>query len=130
MFKKTLMIIIAGLFAIGVSKLSFAQMGHMEHKQQAADAVSHASKQVTDAGNQICPVSGEKINEKTKATYEYKGKIYNFCCAMCIGEFKKDPAKYIKKVHEELKAKKNNAAPASQAAEPSMPTGMHKGHQH
>ncbi len=130
MFKKTFMVIIAGLFAVGISKISFAQTGHMEHNKQAADAVSHASQQVTDAGNQICPVSGEKINEKTKATYGYKGKVYNFCCAMCIDEFKKDPAKYIKKVDEELKAKQKNAAAASQATEPAIHKEMHQGHQH
>jgi len=55
-----------------------------------------------DVGNTICPVTGDKIDEKTKATYEYKGKIYNFCCPMCIDTFKKDPQKYIKKVEEEL----------------------------
>lgn len=54
----------------------------------------------TDVGNKICPVTGEKIDEKTKATYEYQGKIYNFCCPMCIDEFKKDPEKYIKKIKE------------------------------
>jgi YHS domain-containing protein len=43
-----------------------------------------------------------------KATYEYKGKVYNFCCQMCIEEFKKDPQKYIKKVEEE-KAKEKKA---------------------
>ena len=54
----------------------------------------------TDVGNTICPVTGEKIDAKTKATYEYQGKIYNFCCPMCIDEFKKDPGKYIKKIKE------------------------------
>ncbi|TRZ49884.1 YHS domain-containing protein [bacterium] len=54
-------------------------------------------------GNNICPVTGEEIDEKTKATYEYEGKVYNFCCPVCIDEFKKDPDKYIKKVEEELK---------------------------
>jgi len=51
-----------------------------------------------ELGNKICPVTGEKINELTKATYEYEGKIYNFCCAMCIDDFKKDPQKYIKEI--------------------------------
>lgn len=45
---------------------------------------------------------GEKIEEAMKVTYEYEGKVYNFCCAMCIDEFKKDPQKYIKKVEEEM----------------------------
>ena len=55
-------------------------------------------------GNKICPVTGEKINENTKVTYEYQGKIYNFCCAGCLDEFKKDPEKYIKKIEEEKQA--------------------------
>jgi cytochrome c oxidase subunit 2 len=54
-----------------------------------------------DVGNKICPVTGEKIDEKSKATYEYKGKIYNFCCTGCIEEFKNDPEKYIKIVKED-----------------------------
>lgn len=57
-----------------------------------------------DVGNKVCPVSGEKINDKMKAAYEYKGKIYNFCCGACIDEFKKDPKKYIKKAEEETQA--------------------------
>jgi len=55
-----------------------------------------------NVGNKICPVTGDKVDGKT--TYEYQGKIYNFCCPACIDEFKKDPAKYIKKVEEELKS--------------------------
>ncbi|MBF0494670.1 MAG: YHS domain-containing protein [Candidatus Omnitrophica bacterium] len=39
---------------------------------------------------------GTPIDESTKVTYEYNGKIYNFCCPMCVEEFKKDPVKYIK----------------------------------
>ncbi|MDP3789321.1 MAG: YHS domain-containing protein [Candidatus Omnitrophota bacterium] len=70
-----------------------------------AGPVGQASaEEAINAGNKICPVSGEKINEKTKATYEYEGKIYNFCCPMCIDSFKKEPQKYIEKVEEELQA--------------------------
>ncbi len=58
-------------------------------------------KKAEVVGNKICPVSGEKIDEKMKETYEYKGKIYNFCCPMCIEEFKKDPEKYIEKMEKE-----------------------------
>lgn len=49
-------------------------------------------------GNKICPVTGGKIEKKTEVTYEYKGKIYSFCCAACIPEFQKNPEKYIGKV--------------------------------
>ncbi len=86
--------IIVGLFAVmvilGIGKVSFAQTPEESSKSAAAEV-----------GNKICPVSGEKIDEKIKATYEYNGKIYNFCCPMCIDEFKKDPGKYIKKIEQE-----------------------------
>jgi len=117
MFKKVCMILIAGLLIFGISKLSFAMMCHgqdrqhshqqiaqsdTEHNPGRTDATTQvATKEAVTVGNKICPVSGEKIDEKTKATYEYEGKIYNFCCAMCIDSFKKDPQKYIKKVEEE-----------------------------
>lgn len=88
-------LIIASLFVDGVSL-------NAQETSETIGIKSDVSK-AKDAGNKICPVSGERIDEKNKATYEYEGKIYNFCCAMCIDEFKKDPAKYIKKVEEELK---------------------------
>jgi YHS domain-containing protein len=57
-----------------------------------------------EVGNQICPVTGEKIDTKEKVTYEYKGKIYNLCCSGCIEEFKKDPERYI----QVIERNKNN----------------------
>lgn len=54
--------------------------------------------EAVNVGNTVCPVSGDKIDEKVKATYTYEGKTYNFCCAMCIDSFKKDPQEYIKKI--------------------------------
>ena len=68
--------------------------------------VSLATKS-QDVGNKICPVTGEKIDENSKVTYEYKGKIYNLCCSGCIEEFRNNPGKYIKIIEEE---KKNNAS--------------------
>lgn len=59
-------------------------------------------------GNKICPVSGEKIGEKVKETYEYKGKIYNFCCPMCVEGFKKDPEKYIEQMEKAEESKGHN----------------------
>ncbi|MBU1887686.1 MAG: YHS domain-containing protein [Candidatus Omnitrophica bacterium] len=54
-----------------------------------------------DVGNKICPVSGGLIDDSMmKATYEYEGKTYNFCCAMCIDAFKADPEQYIKNIEE------------------------------
>ena len=39
--------------------------------------------------------------------YDYKEREIKFCCKGCLKDFKKDPAKYIKKIEEaEAKAKK------------------------
>jgi len=54
-----------------------------------------------NVGNKVCPVTGEKIVENAKETYEHEGKIYNFCCPMCIDDFKNNPEKYVEKVEKE-----------------------------
>lgn len=63
-------------------------------------------------GNTICPVRGVAIQPGTLAQFEYNGKIYNFCCPMCIETFKEDPEKYLKNLAEKEKA----AAEAADAA--------------
>ncbi len=60
-------------------------------------AVGPETKSIV-VGNKICPVTGEKINQKTEVKYEYKGKVYSFCCLSCVPEFKKNPEKYIEKM--------------------------------
>lgn len=124
MLKNLIVMVISASF-IFVTGRVFAQH---EHGHDGAVTTDTASKAAVNAGNKICPVSVEKINEKTKATYEYEGKIYNFCCAMCIDSFKKDPGKYIKKVEEELKA----SAKDEKKTEPEAASHehMHEGHHH
>ncbi|MDP2923366.1 MAG: YHS domain-containing protein [Candidatus Omnitrophota bacterium] len=121
MFKKILALLIVGIFTLVLSELSFAEgCGMHSSQQQKAGATVQATQQKTiEAGNKICPVTGEKISEETKATYEYQGKIYNFCCAACIDEFKKDPQKYIKKIQEEKKEAESEIEPQG-----------HEGHHH
>jgi YHS domain-containing protein len=101
----TLVLLMIGAFLVAGNAAVLA-----EESAQPAKASSEVVQPV-NVGNKICPVSGDKINEETKATYEYQGKIYNFCCPMCIDEFKKDPEKYIKKIEEE---KQKEAATAQQ----------------
>ena len=57
-----------------------------------------------------CVVSGEKLGEMGKpVVYVYEGREVKFCCKDCIKDFKKDPAKYVKKIDEaEAKAKKQS----------------------
>jgi YHS domain-containing protein len=126
---------VASLFVLGLSKLSLAMMcgehgsskhltqAHSEHEHSTTESVpEQASTEAVNVGNKICPVSGEKVGEggMEPATYEYEGKVYNFCCTACIDEFKKDPQKYIEKVEEELRLKSQDSETSHQ--------GMHQGH--
>lgn len=59
--------------------------------------VENAAPAVVDAGNKLCPVSGEKVGGMGEpATAEYNGKVYKLCCSMCLMDFKKDPEKFAK----------------------------------
>lgn len=77
----------------------------------------------------FCPVSGKTMKKsEAKASYEYKGKTYYFCCDNCKEAFLKNPEKYAQKkagegqmpAHEEngtvvdpicgMKMKKSDAA--------------------
>ena len=60
-----------------------------------------ASKMAKDNGANeetvTCPVMGTTFpKSKAFAVKEYKGKKYYLCCAHCVSEFDKDPAKYAK----------------------------------
>jgi YHS domain-containing protein len=56
----------------------------------------------------VCVVSGDKLGEMGDPfVYEYEGREIKFCCKGCVKDFKKDPAKYLKKIEQaEAKAKK------------------------
>ena len=100
----SIVIMISGALAYAQDHSQHDQMMQMTTDEQKQAAVSDTSREAVNVGNKICPVSGERVNEETKATYEYEGKVYNFCCPMCIDEFKKDPQKYIQRVQDELKS--------------------------
>jgi len=149
MFKNILMLFVFGVLIFGVSTLSFAMMcgshsqnqdraqaGHKEHMDtQVGAVVQQVPKEAVSVGNKVCPISGEKIDEKMKTTYEYEGKVYNFCCEMCIEDFKKDPQKYIKKIEEELEAEPKESGEPMQGHEGHQPEGSglpsdRQSHQH
>lgn len=55
-----------------------------------------------------CVVSDEKLGEMGKPyVFKQDGREVQLCCKSCLKDFKKDPAKYLKKIDEaEAKAKK------------------------
>lgn len=79
----------------------------------AAPLVSFAADTKNDKGKkpyplETCVVSGEKLGEGGMKTYTFthEGQEVKLCCKSCMKDFKKDPAKYMKKIQEaEAKAK-------------------------
>lgn len=61
-----------------------------------------ADGRLIEVGNKICPVSGEGVGTMGgPLQVEYKGKLYNLCCAGCEGVFLADPEKYIAKIEDQ-----------------------------
>ena len=55
-----------------------------------------------------CIVSGEKLESGGMKTFTFvhEGQEVKLCCKSCMKDFKKDPAKYMKKIQEaQAKAK-------------------------
>jgi YHS domain-containing protein len=92
---------VIGMAMYGGSSAVFAHDGH-DHDEATGQAGS------TETANKVelCPVSGEKIEQQGQYAYEYKGKVYNFCCSNCLEEFKKNPEKYISHMSGEAAAEK------------------------
>jgi YHS domain-containing protein len=43
-----------------------------------------------------CPVSGDAFVVAADSPHvQYQGTTYYFCCPDCVGDFEKDPAKYL-----------------------------------
>jgi YHS domain-containing protein len=74
--------------------------------------------------NATCPVSGDDVDANVTVTQDKK--VVGFCCEDCVKAFKKDPAKYMKKVEaEEAKKKKDEKAKGEQpAADKSKPVNQ------
>ena len=122
--------VLAALMIIGFVFLVSGQEGNAQDVNEKTKATDETIKP-QNVGNKVCPVSGEKINaagNMKPATYEYEGKIYNFCCPGCIDEFKKDPQQYIKKVESELRADAQKEK--SEQDMKGMDMGTHVGHGH
>ncbi|MDP2912390.1 MAG: YHS domain-containing protein [Candidatus Omnitrophota bacterium] len=98
MDKRIAAVLIAVIFTVGIVINSFAMCGMCEKGAKSRGVAASGAEKVN---NKVCPITGSKVDMKNPVTYEHEGKVYNFCCPMCIDEFKKDPKKYIEKIAKE-----------------------------
>jgi len=67
----------------------------------ATRAADQESKKPKPYPLETCVVSGEKLGEMGKPyVFEHEGREIKLCCKSCLKDFKKDPAKYVKKIEE------------------------------
>jgi hypothetical protein len=71
-----------------------------------------------------CIVSGEKLDGDMGKPYVFveQGQEVKLCCKSCLKDFKKEPARYLKKIAEAKKDAKETA--------PAAPSHDHSQHQH
>lgn len=86
---------LAGIFALCMF------MPMMPHGCSTTGSHKKHEEQFLVRATKSCPVSGERVHRQTKVASTYKDKTYNFCCTLCLEEFKKDPEKYIKNIQKE-----------------------------
>ena len=79
--KKSLALMLAASLAVAV----FAEISAVK---------AHAAKKAEVKKQTECPVMGGAIDKNYYA--DYKGYRIYFCCPSCIGEFQKNPEKYMK----------------------------------
>jgi YHS domain-containing protein len=97
LMRKLIMLMVAGFFGMamfGGRGIVFASDGN-----DRGAATGQAA--TAETANKLCPVTGEEVDPKGTVTYTYKGKVYHFCCASCIADFKKNPEKYIRKMKDD-----------------------------
>lgn len=85
-------------------------VGYVIAAQQKGSMIEYyeEEEEVSEVGNKICPISKKPVDVMGEPLqYEYEGKIYNFCCAMCLKTFKKNPEKYIKIIEEMMKEERD-----------------------
>jgi len=73
-----------------------------------------ASEKSVNAGNKLCPISGEPVSGTSFV--EYQGKRYGLCCPGCEKVFLSDPSKYIAQMEAKEKASASAVTSASDVA--------------
>jgi hypothetical protein len=74
----------------------------------AADKKAVSNSKITPYTLKTCVVSGDKLGEMGKPyVFTNDTREIKLCCKSCLKDFKKDTAKYVKKIEEaEAKEKK------------------------
>ena len=92
-------IMVFAVICLGVTGQAYSEEKGSTMEEKGSHMESMAEGEITGevtetgaikVGNTICPLSKEKVGAMGEIVeYEHEGKIYNFCCKMCLKDFKK-----------------------------------------
>ena len=92
-------IIPTALALVGAGFIVTALSGFSQRPVTQSPARTEADPASNSYPLTTCVVSGEKLGSMGKPVeLNYQGIEVRFCCAMCVDQFKKDPAKYLSKL--------------------------------
>ncbi|GAB4317192.1 MAG: hypothetical protein Kow0059_10130 [Candidatus Sumerlaeia bacterium] len=88
-------------------------MGKEHHSEnKAGDAAEKKIRRSQSYLLNACPVGGEEFaGTDTPVIYEHEGREIRFCCKDCVAKFKADPAKYLKKIDDQIIAQQKENYP-------------------
>ena len=87
-----ILLLIVFIMAIGSPRMVWSQEVATEELAEIVE------DEFIDAGDMICPVDGEAVDENV--SYVYEGKRYYFCSPECLEEFKAYPGMYVEEMEE------------------------------
>ncbi|ACB74839.1 hypothetical protein [Opitutus terrae] len=104
---KSLLTLACSALLVLAAPAAFAQHDHAADSGATQPAASESiAAQKADYPLQVCAVSGEELGsmgEPFDYIHKEDGKpdrLVRMCCDGCVKKFKKDPAKYLKKIDE------------------------------
>ena len=93
------------VLVVSVSVVAGCRCG--SHGQGDDQAAAHHEKGDAAAVKQkLCPVMGEKVDRSSYV--DHAGKRIYFCCPKCVGAFKSDPDKFMKKLQTQKAVLENS----------------------
>ncbi len=94
--KKTLTVLAAATLLVATPSFIRADEGH-KHDANSTEKV--VDKKAKAYPLDKCIVSDEKLGEHGKPyVFTHEGQEIKLCCKDCLKDFKKEPAKYLKKL--------------------------------
>ncbi len=95
--KKTLAVLAAATWLVATPSFIQADEGH----KHDATTENGTDKKAKAYPLDKCLVSDEKLGEHGKPyVFTHEGQEIKLCCKDCLKDFKKEPAKYMKKIQE------------------------------